>query len=173
LFNHRARYFVSELQRFIAEDPLDFGGGDSNLHSYVFNAPQRYTDPLGKQATVLPGVAIGGSIAGPFGAVVGGVLGGIGGLYLGDWIWNTFFADIPFPDAASPPAHWVPKPGRKDTWCDPTTNECWHWHPDPHGEHGGPHWDIGGPRPPGGGKGPQEWWPAGGVRSPKPPGRLR
>ncbi|WP_287130280.1 RHS repeat-associated core domain-containing protein, partial [Candidatus Cyanaurora vandensis] len=35
------------LQRFISEDPLGFGGGDSNLYRYVRNSPHTKADPLG------------------------------------------------------------------------------------------------------------------------------
>jgi uncharacterized protein RhaS with RHS repeats len=35
------------LQRFIAEDPVGFRGGDINLYAYVRNAPLRLLDPLG------------------------------------------------------------------------------------------------------------------------------
>jgi hypothetical protein len=35
------------LQRFIAEDPLGFGGGQTNLYAYVSNNPLRFIDPSG------------------------------------------------------------------------------------------------------------------------------
>ena len=43
----RARYYHPGLQRFISEDPLEFGGGDLNLFTYVRNMPTRLRDPLG------------------------------------------------------------------------------------------------------------------------------
>ena len=44
---YRARYYSPRLQRFISEDPLGFGGGDSNLYRYVRNSPHTKADPLG------------------------------------------------------------------------------------------------------------------------------
>ncbi|WP_287130278.1 RHS repeat-associated core domain-containing protein [Candidatus Cyanaurora vandensis] len=44
---YRARYYSPRLQRFISEDPLGFGGGDSNLYRYAGNSPNVETDPLG------------------------------------------------------------------------------------------------------------------------------
>lgn len=43
----RARYYHPRLQRFIAEDPIGFRGGDANLYAYVRNAPLLFADPLG------------------------------------------------------------------------------------------------------------------------------
>ncbi len=47
LYFYRARYYQPQLQRFISEDPLGFGGGDVNLSAYVQNDPVSKTDPLG------------------------------------------------------------------------------------------------------------------------------
>ena len=47
LYYYRARYYHPRLQRFIAEDPLGFGGGDVNLYAYVRNSPTNYIDPDG------------------------------------------------------------------------------------------------------------------------------
>ena len=175
LVYYRARYYDPRLQRFVAEDPLGFRGGDANSYAYVANSPGNWTDPLGLCPTCTgasAGVRVGGTVAGVPGAIIGGVIGGVGGYFLGNWIWETFFAAaMDFPDPLNPPSHWVPK--GKDVWSDPTAQEWWHWHDDPSGAHGPPHWDIGGPRPPGGGKGPQDWWPKGGSRGPKPPGGQR
>ncbi len=44
---YRARYYHPALQRFTGEDPLDFGGGSTNLYGYVFNNPLHFVDPLG------------------------------------------------------------------------------------------------------------------------------
>ncbi|WP_218080300.1 RHS repeat-associated core domain-containing protein [Anthocerotibacter panamensis] len=46
-------YYSPELQRFIAEDPLGFGGGDTNLYRYVGNTPHLAVDPSGLQQTKL------------------------------------------------------------------------------------------------------------------------
>lgn len=45
---YRARYYHPRLQRFIAEDPIGFGGGDANLYGYVAANPLSYTDPSGE-----------------------------------------------------------------------------------------------------------------------------
>ncbi len=47
LYYNRARFYNSQTGRFISEDPLGFGGGDSNLYRYVGNAPTGLTDPTG------------------------------------------------------------------------------------------------------------------------------
>jgi RHS repeat-associated protein len=52
LYYYRARYYNPVLQRFIAEDPLGFGGSDVNLHAYTFNNPTNFTDPGGQQVRV-------------------------------------------------------------------------------------------------------------------------
>jgi RHS repeat-associated protein len=48
LYYYRARYYSPGLQRFIAEDPIGFAGGDPNLHAYAFNSPTLYRDPSGR-----------------------------------------------------------------------------------------------------------------------------
>ncbi len=47
LMYYRARYYHPRLQRFIAEDPIGFRGGQANLYGYVRNAPTLYIDPYG------------------------------------------------------------------------------------------------------------------------------
>ena len=47
LYYYRARYYSPRFQRFISEDPLGFGGGDSNLYGYVREDPTDFTDPGG------------------------------------------------------------------------------------------------------------------------------
>ncbi len=47
LWFYRARYYNPQLQRFISEDPIGYGGGNSNLYAYVFNAPTKLIDPFG------------------------------------------------------------------------------------------------------------------------------
>ena len=44
---NRARFYDQKLGRFIAEDPIGFGGGDANLYGYVKNKPIRFSDPFG------------------------------------------------------------------------------------------------------------------------------
>ncbi|MGH7302571.1 MAG: RHS repeat-associated core domain-containing protein, partial [Candidatus Rokuibacteriota bacterium] len=73
LYYYRARYYHTDLQRFIAEDPIRFGGRDINLYAYVRNNPLRFTDPLG----------LFNFIGGAGGSVVGGTgAEASGGLYL-------------------------------------------------------------------------------------------
>jgi RHS repeat-associated protein len=43
----RARYYDTEIGRFISEDPIGFDGGDVNLYAYVGNNPVLLIDPDG------------------------------------------------------------------------------------------------------------------------------
>jgi RHS repeat-associated protein len=47
LYYYRARYYDAAIGRFISEDPMGFGAGDSNLYRYVGNSATNYTDPTG------------------------------------------------------------------------------------------------------------------------------
>src|SRR5439155_20562762 len=47
LYYYRARYYHTDLQRFISEDPIGFRGGDANLYAYVRNNPIALIDPTG------------------------------------------------------------------------------------------------------------------------------
>ena len=47
LYFYRARYYSSTLQRFIAQDPIGFFGGSSNLYAYVHESPTAFIDPFG------------------------------------------------------------------------------------------------------------------------------
>jgi RHS repeat-associated protein len=47
LYYYRARYYHTDLQRFISEDPIGFSGGDINLYAYVGSRPTVLRDPLG------------------------------------------------------------------------------------------------------------------------------
>ena len=48
LYYYRARYYDAGLGRFISADPIGLDGG-FNLYRYVENAPQRFSDPFGKE----------------------------------------------------------------------------------------------------------------------------
>ena len=48
LYYYRARYNDPKIGRFITEDPLQFGSGDSNFYNYVAQNPVNYTDPSGR-----------------------------------------------------------------------------------------------------------------------------
>ena len=69
LYFYRARYYSPEQKRFLAEDPLGLGGGDSNYYAYVSNDPISRTDPSGLAFGLDDAIAI-GFIAG---AVSGGL----------------------------------------------------------------------------------------------------
>lgn len=47
LYYYRARYYNSQLQRFISEDPIGFEGSGPNPYAYVFNGPTNLIDPFG------------------------------------------------------------------------------------------------------------------------------
>jgi RHS repeat-associated protein len=47
MYYYRARWYSSELGRFISEDPIGFAGGDVNLFGYVHNNSINKNDPLG------------------------------------------------------------------------------------------------------------------------------
>jgi RHS repeat-associated protein len=56
LYYYRARYYDASVGRFISEDPMGFGAGDTNLYRYVFNNATNYTDPSGQ---IVPLIAAG------------------------------------------------------------------------------------------------------------------
>jgi RHS repeat-associated protein len=60
-YSYRARNYGPTIGRFISEDPLGFGGGDSNLYRYVGNMPNLLTDPTGE---IFPLIVAGGVIGG-------------------------------------------------------------------------------------------------------------
>lgn len=45
---YRARYYDPNVGRFIGEDPLNFGSGDTNFYRYVLNGPVILRDPTAK-----------------------------------------------------------------------------------------------------------------------------
>jgi RHS repeat-associated protein len=47
LYYYRARYYSPTYQRFIAQDPMGFPGGDPDLYGYVYGDPVNLTDPPG------------------------------------------------------------------------------------------------------------------------------
>ena len=47
LMYYRARYYAPAMGRFIGEDPLGFGAGDTNLQRYALNNVLYWTDPSG------------------------------------------------------------------------------------------------------------------------------
>ena len=47
IYEYRMRYYDSSVGRFLSEDPMRFGLGDTNFYDYVRNRPAVYSDPLG------------------------------------------------------------------------------------------------------------------------------
>jgi RHS repeat-associated protein len=82
LYYYRARYYDSQLGRFISEDPIGFNAGDTNLYRYVKNSPTNWTDPTGKFANVAAGAG--------FGALFGGLYALANDIESGQFGWNTF-----------------------------------------------------------------------------------
>lgn len=50
LYFYRTRYYSPGMGRFIAEDPMGFGGGQNNFYAYVNGNPMGYIDPYGQWA---------------------------------------------------------------------------------------------------------------------------
>jgi RHS repeat-associated protein len=47
LYYYRARYYTSQIGRFLSEDPLGFVGSGPNFYDYTFNSPDNLIDPTG------------------------------------------------------------------------------------------------------------------------------
>jgi RHS repeat-associated protein len=58
LYYYRARYYDPRRQRFLSEDPMDFGGGDVNLHAYAGNSVINVSDPLGLCIPICAGAIV-------------------------------------------------------------------------------------------------------------------
>ena len=77
LYFYRARYYDAATGRFLSQDPLGFGAGDTNLYRYVFNNPIGLTDPSGQICLSQTEIAV---ISGALGsAAAGAVIGAPGG----------------------------------------------------------------------------------------------
>jgi RHS repeat-associated protein len=83
-YYYRARYYNPDLKRFTAEDPIEFGGGDTNLYGYVGGEPTNQSDPSGNQ--IAPPMSGGGI---PIGVPswVPGLLRGLGPAAAGLGVW--------------------------------------------------------------------------------------
>ncbi len=139
---YRARFYDSNLGRFISEDPIGFRGGDINLYGYVKNNPLRFRDPLGLQTNpaypicVAGWTAVGGTVgfgagggfgalAGPggvltipLGAYVGAGVGGLAGTALGSLACGTPPTVMSSPteiDEACPTGKVLPFPSPRPT----------------------------------------------------------
>jgi len=73
LYFYRARYYSSKYGRFISEDPIGWGSGQTNGYAYVGGDPVRRTDPSGLVNLV---AQVGGSFVRGFGVE------GYGGVYI-------------------------------------------------------------------------------------------
>jgi RHS repeat-associated protein len=58
LYYYRARYYDSQVARFVNEDPIGFGGGE-NFYAYVSDGPVNRIDPIGLYDPHSGGVLIG------------------------------------------------------------------------------------------------------------------
>jgi RHS repeat-associated protein len=47
LYNFRARYYSTQLSRFLSEDPLGLASGDVNLYRFLKNSTPNFSDPRG------------------------------------------------------------------------------------------------------------------------------
>src|SRR5713101_7702984 len=74
LYHTYARYYSPGLQRFLSEDPLQFGGGDVNLFGYAGNDPVGHKDPLGLYLGPVGVVPPGSSITSPMDHGIGGYI---------------------------------------------------------------------------------------------------
>lgn len=104
LYYYRARYYSPTFQRFIAQYPIGFVGGDSDLYAYVRENPALGIDPFGLYCLSNAAInaiagAVGGAVAGGVsaseagpaaivGALLGGVVGGVTGYFSSDTLGN-------------------------------------------------------------------------------------
>jgi RHS repeat-associated protein len=47
LYYYRARYYSTDLGRFVGRDPIEYAAGDANLYRYAANTPTSSMDPTG------------------------------------------------------------------------------------------------------------------------------
>jgi RHS repeat-associated protein len=93
-YYYRARYYDPMIGRFISEDPLGFGGGDTNIYRYVDNSSTNHTDPSGLKCDCKKGffeqlgarlrnAAVGSLTGAAGGATTGAIAGGVVGSFAG------------------------------------------------------------------------------------------
>ena len=66
LYYYRARYYSPQFARFISQDPIGWGSGQTNGFSYVGGNPISYTDPTGE---FVPAILVPGLYSGAIGAI--------------------------------------------------------------------------------------------------------
>jgi RHS repeat-associated protein len=92
LYYDNARYYDSGTGEFISQDPLGFGGGNTNLHGYVNNDPVNLVDPSGLSPKGgAGGGGTGGSGSGNGNGGPGGPTAAPGGYRYGDELKNSWF----------------------------------------------------------------------------------
>jgi RHS repeat-associated protein len=119
------RDYLPGVARWTAKDPLRFGGGQSNLYSYVGNDPVNLIDPRGRDnpggviSVIDAGQLLGrGSIAVPPGI---GVVGGLGAIAVGAGLSYAWWLDA---TATSPPDDESDCEGGTACASAPDTNIC-------------------------------------------------
>ena len=76
IYEYRNRAYHPGLGRFLSEDPLGFGAGDTNMFRYCGGDPVNRSDPSGLLWGEIPGVA--GGIGGLTTGAIGGFTFGVG-----------------------------------------------------------------------------------------------
>lgn len=66
LYHYRTRAYSPDLGRFLQPDSINFYGGDMNLYRYCLNSPINHSDPSGKIAPIVAGIAV--AVVGAVGA---------------------------------------------------------------------------------------------------------
>ena len=74
LYYYRARYYMASCGRFISEDPIGLGGGQTNLYAYVGGDPVDFMDPSGLDFQSGARCFVKGAGIGAAGALVVGVI---------------------------------------------------------------------------------------------------
>ena len=63
LYFYRARYYHPVFGRFVSEDPIGFGAGNTGLYGYVHESPTNLTDPSGQFVPWIAACAVGAGSA--------------------------------------------------------------------------------------------------------------
>jgi RHS repeat-associated protein len=59
LLGSGTRYYATDVNQFLSEDPIGFAGGDANIRRYVGSNPIRFVDPMGFKYTAICAFLIG------------------------------------------------------------------------------------------------------------------